>query len=118
MHLVESVGTGIPRIEKILSQQGFPPAEYKTEGFFTIVLRKKANASVHQSVHSGQKGGQKNKERIVELMREKPSITTGEIASALEINRSAVMRHIDTLKKEGVIQRKGSDRGGEWVVLK
>ncbi len=122
MHLVESVGTGIPRIEKILSQQGFPPAEYKTEGFFTIVLRKKANASVHQSVHSGQKGGQKsgqkNKERIVELMREKPSITTGEIAGALEINRSAVMRHIDTLKNEGIIQRKGPDRGGEWVVLK
>lgn len=51
-------------------------------------------------------------------MREKPSITTGEIASALEINRSAVMRHIDTLKKEGVIQRKGPDRSGEWVVLK
>ena len=51
-------------------------------------------------------------------MREKPSITTVEIATALDINRSAVMRHIDTLKKEYVIERKGPDRGGEWVVLK
>lgn len=117
MHLVESVGTGIPRIARILSQEGFPPAEYKTEGFFAVVLRKKANTSVHQSVHSGQKSGQKNKKRIVELMRRKPSITTGEIASILDINRSAAMRHIDTLKKEGTIERKGPDRGGEWIVL-
>ena len=77
---------------------------------------------VHQSDHSGQKGGQKsgqkNKESIVELMRGKPSITTSEIASILDINRSAVMRHIDTLKKEGIIKRKGPDRGGEWIVLK
>ena len=51
-------------------------------------------------------------------MHEKPSITTGEIATILDINRSAVMRHIDALKKEGVIVRKGPDRGGEWVVLK
>ncbi len=33
MHLVESVGTGIPRIGQLLSADGFPPAEYKTEGF-------------------------------------------------------------------------------------
>ena len=45
-------------------------------------------------------------------------ITTVEIASILEINRSAVMRHINALKKEGVIARRGADKGGEWIVLK
>ena len=122
LHLVESVGTGIPRIARLLAQDGFPPAEYKTEGFFTTILRKKPSASVHESDHSGQKsgqkGGQKNKEKIVELMRRNSSITTIEIANALGINRSAVMRHIDALKKEGVIERRGADRGGEWVVIK
>ena len=116
MHLVESVGTGIPRIARILSEDGFPPAEYKTEGFFTTILRKKKTSSTEQSDHggqkSGQKSGQKNKEMIVALMKENGSITTTELATALGINRSAVMRHIDTLKKEGRIQR-----GGEWIVL-
>ena len=51
MHLVESVGTGIPRIARILSDDGFPPAEYKTEGFFTTILRKKKASSTEQSDH-------------------------------------------------------------------
>jgi hypothetical protein len=32
LHLVESVGTGIPRIARILSEDGFPPPEYTTSG--------------------------------------------------------------------------------------
>ena len=122
MHLVESVGTGIPRIARILSEDGFPPAEYKTEGFFTTTLWKKKSASTEQSDHggqkSGQKSGQKNREKIVMLMKDNSHITSTELATALEINRSAVMRHIETLKKEGRIERKGGDRGGEWIVLK
>lgn len=121
LHLVESVGTGIPRIARILAEDGFPPAEYKTEGFFTAILRKKPSSSVHQSDHSGQKGGQKsgqiNREKIVAMMNKNSHITTTELATALGINRSAVMRHIETLKEEGRIQRKGGDRGGEWIVL-
>ena len=121
MHLVESVGTGIPRIAKLLSAEGFPPAEYKTEGFFTTILRKKRSVSTHPSDQSGQKSGQKdgqnNRERIVELMKENGLITTTEIAAVLGINRSAVSRHIEKLKKDGRIQRKGGDRGGEWMVL-
>ena len=122
MHLVESVGTGIPRIARILSEDGFPPAEYKTEGFFTTLLRKKPSVSTHPSDRSGQKSGQKdrqnNRNRIVELMAENGFITTTELAEVLGINRSAVSRHIDILKKDGRIRRKGGDRGGEWIVLK
>lgn len=121
IHLVESVGTGIPRIARILSEDGFPPAEFKTEGFFTTILRKKPAVSTHFSDHGGQKSGQKsrqnNRERIVQLMKDDSSVTTVELATILGINRSAVMRHIDKLKKEGRIRRKGGDRGGEWIVL-
>ena len=105
MHLVESVGTGIPRIARILSEDGFPLAEYKKEGFFTTVLRKKPSVSTHPSDHSGQKCGQKdgqnNRERIVALMEENGVITSKNLAETLGINRSAVSRHIDKLKKDG-----------------
>ena len=93
-----------------------------TEGFFTTVLRKKPSVSTHPSDHSGQKCGQKdgqnNRERIVALMKENGFITTKDLAETLGINRSAVSRHIDKLKKDGRIQRKGGDSGGEWIVLK
>lgn len=59
MHLVESVGTGIPRIARILSDDGFPPAEYKTEGFFTTILKKKKTSSTEQAGESKEKNQEK-----------------------------------------------------------
>lgn len=113
---------GIPRIASILSQDGFPPAEYKTEGFFTTTLYKKISVSDHQSDRGGLKGGQKSglitRERIVEIMRGNPHVTTVELAQILNINRSAVLKHIEKLKKDNVIERRGSIRSGEWIVLK
>ena len=55
MHLVESVGTGIPRIARILSEDGFPPAEYKTEGFFTTTQWKKKSVSSEQAGENKEK---------------------------------------------------------------
>ena len=90
MHLVESVGTGIPRIARILSEHGFPPAEYKTEGFFTTTLWKNtAN----------------------------PRITTAELAAECGLNENTIYKAVRKLREGGRIQRKGGDKGGEWIIL-
>ena len=121
MELVESVGTGIPRIASLLSQDGFPPAEYKTEGFFTTILRKKATVLDHQSdggLKGGLKGGQISRQQIVDILKDNPRVTTVQLAKMLNINRSAILKHIEKLKKDGVIDRRGSIQSGEWIVLK
>ena len=121
MELVESVGTGIPRIASLLSQDGFPPAEYKTEGFFTTILWKKATVLDHQcdgGLKGGLKGGQISRQQIVDILRDSPRVTTVELAKMLNINRSAILKHIEKLKKDGVIGRRGSIQSGEWIVLK
>jgi predicted HTH transcriptional regulator len=34
----------------------------------------------------------------------------------MEINTSAIQKHIDKLKEKGIIKREGADRGGKWII--
>jgi fido (protein-threonine AMPylation protein)/biotin operon repressor len=72
---------------------------------------------------SGQKdnlGGQKkwseNLAKVFELIRNNPKITRKKLSETLQINPSAVQKHIEKLKNERVIIRVGSDKGGHWKI--
>jgi fido (protein-threonine AMPylation protein) len=54
---------------------------------------------------------------LLELLAAKPDITRKELSEILQINPSAVQKHIEKLKKEGVIIREGSDKKGIWKVI-
>ena len=112
LHLVESVGTGIPRIARILSDDGFPPPEYKTEGFFTTILRKKKASSTEQAGESKEKN-----QEILRLITANPRITTAELAEECGLNENTIYKAVRKLRESGRIQRKGGDKGGEWIVL-
>ena len=49
---------------------------------------------------------------VMNLIREKPSITRAAIAKKLEITDSQARTAIDMLKDSGKIHREGSDKGG------
>ena len=120
LHLVESVGTGIPRIARILLEDGFPPAEYKTEGFFTTTLWKKKTASTAQVGESKEKRKEKRKEKteekVLRLITANSRITTAELAAECGLNENTIYKAVRKLRESGRIERKGSDRSGEWIV--
>jgi ATP-dependent DNA helicase RecG len=58
----------------------------------------------------------KTSEKIVEFIRARPSITTGELSALTGITRRSVERNIDKLRRVGLIQRVGPDKGGHWRV--
>lgn len=122
MHLVESVGTGIPWIARIISEDGFPPAEYKTEGFFTTILRKKTTSTTEQAGENKEKNQEKSKEKteekVLRLITSNPRITTAELAAECGLNDNTIYKAVRKLRESGRIQRKGGDKGGEWIVLK
>ena len=66
----------------------------------------------------GRKGGQKTKDSILSLISSDPFVTTNEMSKRLEINRSAISKHIKKLKDDHIIERIGPDKGGKWNIKK
>jgi len=67
---------------------------------------------------STQKNTRKTKEKIIELMKYNPKITSEEMTYIIGLKWRAIQNHIAILKKNGNIERVGSDKNGEWHVLK
>ena len=63
------------------------------------------------------KSGQKKWSEVLELIKENQKITRGELSDKLGINPSAIQRHIQKLKTEGLIERIGGDKGGYWKIV-
>ena len=67
------------------------------------------------------KGGQKITSKqltVLNIIRANPSISRNELANKLDINVSAIRKHIDALRKKKLLKRVGPDKGGHWEVVK
>ena len=78
------------------------------------------NASINGSGQKTDVGGQKKwsetTQKVYVLIKENPSISRKELSDTLSINPSAIQKHIEKLKKEGIIIRKNGAKGGHWEV--
>lgn len=69
---------------------------------------------------SGQTGGQRfseTAEKILDYIRQNKFITRSDLSEKLKINPSAVQKHLENLKKSGVLKRVGGDFGGHWEII-
>ena len=64
-----------------------------------------------------QKGGPETRNAILQLIASNGNITSREIASTLNINRSAISKHLKKMQEEHVIRREGSQKSGRWVII-
>ena len=58
-----------------------------------------------------------NQEKILEIMRYKPTVSAYEIGEKIGLSLRNVEMNIRKLKAAGLLARKGAARGGYWVVL-
>ena len=69
---------------------------------------------------SSQKSSQKtikSSQKILDLIKQNPYITTTEIAETLGISRRAITKQIANLKENNQIRRIGPDKGGHWEII-
>jgi ATP-dependent DNA helicase RecG len=88
-------------------------------GFQVIFYRPKSTVPVaHEkaSQKASQKTSQKTSQKIMELIMADPSITIESLARNLGITDRAIKMQIQNLKKKGLIQRIGPDKGGYWQI--
>ena len=68
----------------------------------------------------GQVGGQgeqltERQQKVLELIKSNPAISRKQLSERLAINPSAIQKHIDSLKKKGLISR-DSETTGYWKI--
>ena len=117
----ERAGSGADTIKKGWADNKWPAPEIKehfgqNDDRVELTLRLvQFTSSPGKGTESGLKSRLKSGLKIVELMRENPSITIAELVSELGMSRSGISKQIAKLKAEGVIEREGSDKSGRWI---
>lgn len=124
---IERWGSGLKRIHDICHEANLK-VDFKNlkTGFLVTFWRPDVQPAVTTKVvsKSGQKGGRKKwselspkRKAILELIKKDPTISRQELAAKLGINPSAVQKHLQKLKTEGLLKRMGPDKGGYWQIV-
>ncbi|MFN2261335.1 MAG: ATP-binding protein [Psychroflexus sp.] len=132
INMVEQVGSGVGRIKELMKQASLLEPVFKTERMFTVVLHRTVEKSSNETkdfliglqnkyqeqIKSVQEKFGGSSEKIVLLILDNDNITTAEMADIIKISTRAIEKQLAKLKREGIIDRIGPDKGGRWKVLK
>lgn len=108
MHLVEHIGSGIPRMRKAMLDAGLHEPTFDTEGMFTVTFQrplKRDNISLNHL-----------QEKLIQLVAQKPNLSMDQIGKELGIGRTSVYKVVRSLRDLGILEHVGRRSDGKWVV--
>lgn len=131
--MIESWGRGIERIMEACQDAGTPEPEvrYEPTGLWVVfrflpehqveaigkITETTGGTSVETSVETPVKTPVKTPDRVLDLLRENPSMTLSEVAAAIDRSVRAVERAAAKLTDEGRLRYVGPRKGGYWEIL-
>ena len=130
VEMVESLGSGMPRIMQVYGRECFTFMEHFIR--FTVPFYKDAiNQTIGQETEmsqteegglkgglkSGMKSGLKIETQIIALIEENPQISMTEIALKLQRARSGIAKRLKAMQHKKKVRRVGPDKGGHWEVI-
>lgn len=62
------------------------------------------------------RGIKSNRDKVLRVLSMNSTMTLEEVAQVIGMSRIGVHKIVDTLKQEGILFRKGSNKMGEWIV--
>ena len=108
MHLVEHIGSGIPRMRRAMLDAGLPEPAYDTDGMFTVTFRRPSNNRNIELTDLQSK--------VIQTIRKNPLLTMEQIGETVGIGRTSVYKIVKSLKEIGIMEHKGRKSDGVWVV--
>lgn len=116
MGLTEHTGHGIPTIVEKYGKKVF---EIESNYIRCIIPFEKEVMAVLTNKNVGLNVGlNKTEKRVIELLIEKPSYTSADLAEKIEVSKRTIERTFKTLQEKNIIERIGSKRDGKWIVVK
>jgi ATP-dependent DNA helicase RecG len=145
MHLVEHIGSGIPRMQKEMLDAGLEEPVFETEGMFTVTFMRPAarvspevqqqfekrpstpastTVGRHSSIvsdepavyHTRSAVVTPQQQRILDILREHPHYNLEDVAAELGVGRTTVATQTKRLRELGLLLRQGRRYDGIWVV--
>ena len=118
MHLVEQVGSGIPRMCALMKEMNLPEPTFGKEGMFTITfIRDKKNVGINVGKEILFKLSE-NQKLIIQILKEDPFLTAHKLSVKMSLSKRSVERLLKKISDLGIIKREGSRKDGHWVILK
>ena len=69
------------------------------------------NEPINEPINERQKA-------ILSLIKQNPSLNREELAEKANLSLATIKREITTLRSNGYIDREGSNKNGQWIILK
>lgn len=127
MNIVEVWGSGIPKMFREAKEYGLPEPELIDMGsdFRINLYRKKAVIDQNGVIDPKERdtNGTKvephdtNESMILHILQTDPKVTQKDIGKMLGVSLTTVKRLMNSLQKDGKLQRRGSNRSGSWIVI-
>ncbi|MBQ2196458.1 MAG: winged helix-turn-helix transcriptional regulator, partial [Prevotella sp.] len=80
----------------------------------------RVNVNVTESInatHNVTDTSQKTSQKIIDLIKEDPYISTSKMAEIIGVDRRNIARNIKKLQEQSVVRRVGPDKGGFWEII-
>ena len=114
LDIVESLGSGIPRILRAYGEDCF----HFTDNFIRIIFPASVQIDHANGTESGPESGPENTiNLIMQQIKANPQVSTRAIAQNLNMARSGIIKHLNKLQEFGVIRRVGPNKGGHWEIV-
>jgi len=111
---IEAWGRGIEKMSTACMEWGKPVPYYRIRSNEVMIG---FNTEPEFGDEFGDKFGENHtQEKIVNIMRSKPTVSARTIGEEIGITTRGVEKSIRALKKAGVIERVGTSKGGRWVI--
>ena len=121
LDITEGRSTGVPTIQAKLAENGSPRATFETtDDRLTFLVTIPVHEGCSESSETIEKISErvsKSSERILDLIKNKPTISAAEIAMEIDMSSRGVEKQIKKLREAGIIKRNGADFGGYWEII-
>ena len=119
MHVVEKVGSGIPRMRKLMKEANLPEPKFNTQGFFTVTFMKRVKA---KSVNSGTLNDTLNgtlndtEQLVLEQIRITPGVSANELIQRTNKSIRTIRRVVKSLIDKSLIEHRGAKKTGGYYI--
>lgn len=123
-HYIEKAGTGIGRMRELMKDAGLKEPEFKYDEFFEATFLRPSYYDKNYGTYdlASQKDNlfkeelNKTQIKILDLIKNNPSITQREIASEIGVAMSTIKKNIQILKNKDILIREGATKKGMWKI--